>query len=628
MCGIAGYIVNRKIGDPKQILEVMAQSLSHRGPDGQGFYCAASRDGAWSIGMAHRRLAIIDLESGHQPLSNEDGLVQVVFNGEIYNYQALRRELEAAGHSFRTNSDTETIVHAYEEWGDCCVERFRGMFAFALWDAAAERLVLARDRFGKKPLFMYSSDETVVFASEIKAILQYPGIKRAIDTDALVDYFAYRYVPGPATLFAGLQKLMPATVAVFQHGKLSERRYYEPPDRSSLVSAQVTVNPGVALLDKLDEAVRIRMVSDVPYGAFLSGGIDSSAIVALMARHSGERVRTYSVGFKEAKYSELDHAKLIATRFETDHHELTISVEHLIDHLPSLIRYRDAPIAEPSDIPIFLLAQEARKTVKMVLTGEGSDEVLAGYSKHRYERYVGAFQRWIPGWVREDLLVPAVNALPYRYRRIKTAMNNLSLSDPRERMPRWFGSLSNRERVELIRLERVHSPDVESMLPFETELGNTALRSILYFDQTSWLPDNLLERGDRMTMAASVEARMPFMDHELIAFVSSLPDHWRLGLAQGKRVLRVAMRHLLPESILKRSKVGFRVPVNEWFRSTMREYLLDHMTGPSARMTTCYNPNRLAQILNEHINGLQNHEKLLWCMLSLEIWAREYGMSL
>ena len=624
MCGIAGYVAAGQRVELDSSLRHMAAALAHRGPDDEGFFQAVTRDGARRVGLAHRRLSIIDLATGHQPMSNDDGSVQIVFNGEIYNFPSLRDELAARGYAFHTRSDTETIVRAYEEWGPECVTRFRGMFAFAIWDANRERLLLARDRYGKKPLFLYEADGLLLFASEIKAILAVPEVPRRVDRGALWDYFAYRYVPAPATLLTGIRKLMPGSYLVCERGKVTETPYFVPDDGRPSAAKAPEGDPVSAFLEQLDEAVRIRMISDVPFGAFLSGGIDSSAVVAMMSRHSRQPVKTFSVGFTESAYSELAYARAIATQFHTDHHELTISQEHLMEHLPALVRYRDAPVAEPSDIPIYLLAREARRTVKMVLTGEGADEFLGGYPKHVFERYVGAYQR-LPAPVRHGLIEPLCRSLPYGFRRAKTAVANLGLADRRERLPRWFGALSGPERCRLTRLEAPAS-DRKSAAWLDSFDGNSALRGILYFDQTSWLPDNLLERGDRMTMAASLEARMPFMDHELAAFVSRLPDDWRVRGRTTKRILREAMRRVLPARILERPKIGFRVPVNEWFRGSMRGYLTDHLLGPASRTRDYYRPEVLRGYVDAHAAGRQNNEKLLWCLLTLEIWHRELGL--
>ena len=624
MCGIAGFATEKALGGAAE-LKRMTDAIAHRGPDDEGFFEAATHDGRFRIGLGHRRLAIIDLSTGHQPIGNEDGSVQIVFNGEIYNFQELRATLIARGHCFKTMSDTETIVHAYEEYGERCVEKFRGMFAFAIWDANKERLFLARDRFGKKPLFIYSRNGVFLFASEIKSLLQYPGVAAEVNQQAVWDYLVYRYVPAPATLFKDIRKVAPGSYAVWEKGQFHEVRYYLPPDREPVSNAPLLQDPVGAFREILEESVKIRMVSDVPFGAFLSGGIDSSAIVALMSRHSSLPVKTFSVGFSETQYSELGYARVIAQQFATEHHELTVSHTHLMDELPALTRFRDAPVSNPADIPVYLLAKEARRSVKMVLTGEGGDEFLGGYNKHVFERYVGGYQM-LPAFLRHGLIEPSVYALPYRFRSVKTAVRNLGLDDRKERLVRWFGALSRAERDELIAF-RPEGEEVRDGTWFDTSKRNSALRRILYFDQTSWLPDNLLERGDRMTMAASLEARMPFMDHELAGFVSSLPDRYRIRGMQKKWILYEAMKSLLPKSILDRPKVGFRMPVNEWFRGGMREYLFDLLTGPDSKTSGYYQRDALMRILNEHDQGRQNHENLLWALLNLEIWFREYAVA-
>ena len=625
MCGIAGYFSTSAREDLTQALHRMTEAIVHRGPDDVGYFESATLDGRARVGLGHRRLSIIDLSTGHQPLGNADGSVQIVFNGEIYNFEALRAELSACGHVFRTRSDTEVVVHAYERWGTDCVSRLRGMFAFAIWDGRRGRLFLARDRFGKKPLFILSQNGTLLFASEIKALLQFPGVVPRVNHEVLWDYFRYRYVPAPATLFADVRKLMPGSWMQCDADGATESRFYVPPDGACLQKTPQYADPVGRFLEVLEESVRIRMMSDVPFGAFLSGGLDSSAVVGLMARHSSLPVKTFSVGFAETAYSELPHARTIAELFRTEHHELIVSQAHLLEHLPALTRFRDAPVAEPSDIPIYLLAREARRTVKMVLTGEGADEVLGGYPKHVYERYAAAYQR-LPHWLRRGVIEPAVQTLPYRFHRAKTAIANLGIESRVQRMPRWFGALTNDGCARLLTLPPPPPPEEAQSAPFCVAPNDSPLRAILFFDQTSWLPDNLLERGDRMTMAASIEARMPFLDHEFAAFVSALPDAWRVRGFTTKRVLRLAMRRLLPGRILQRPKVGFRVPVNEWFRTSMRDYLLEHLTGTDSRTRDYYRPEELRRVLQEHVDGRHNHEKLLWCLLNLEIWQREFKL--
>ncbi|HEX5613215.1 MAG TPA: asparagine synthase (glutamine-hydrolyzing) [Burkholderiales bacterium] len=623
MCGIAGWIAVSASAPAQGVIESMLDAIAHRGPDDQGSCAFRTRSGDEQVVLGHRRLAIIDPAGARQPMRDDARGLALTFNGEIYNFRDLRRTLACAGYAFTRDSDTEVLLRAYQHWGTDVVSKLRGQFAFAIWDAPRERLFLARDRFGEKPLYLYEDARGVFFASEVKALLRVPGIAPQVDALAVWDYLAYRYVPGPKTLFAGVRKLMPGSVAIWKEGKLSERRYWTPPDRAPHVESPQGAPSVAGFLERLEEAVRLQMVSDVPFGAFLSGGIDSTTIVALMRRHS-EQVKTFSVGFDDDRYSELQYAAEAARHFGTEHHELVVEHRDVIERLPKLVAYRDAPVSEPSDVAIHMLACEASRSVKMVLTGEGSDELLGGYPKHIAEQLAPGYQR-IPGLLRHRLVGPLAHALPYRFHRVKTAVTNLNIEDWRERYVRWFGALSRPERERLSVLKANGSTYHGAGPPFDSDPGNSALRSMLYFDQSSWLPDNLLERGDRMTMAASIEARVPFLDHQLAEYVSSLPDRFRVRGLTSKWVLRAAGRKLIPPRILQRKKVGFRVPVNEWFRRELRGYLADHLQG-SASLTRCYyDPAALDAMLADHVEGRQNHEKLLWSLLNLEIWHRHYA---
>jgi asparagine synthase (glutamine-hydrolysing) len=624
MCGIAGWVARPESMLTVETLESMLQAIAHRGPDDQGVCCFRCAGTGHHVFLGHRRLAIIDPVGAHQPMCDAAAGLALTFNGEIYNFRELRAELTELGYRFARDSDTEVLLRAYQHWEGEVVQHLRGMFAFAIWDARNERLFLARDRFGEKPLFLYENGNGLYFASEIKALLCVPGIKPSVNLEAVWDYLAYRYVPGPNTLFTGIRKLMPGTVATWERGKLKEERYWTAPDRNPCRLQRPQRDAVATFLSLLDEAVKLQMVSDVPFGAFLSGGLDSSTIVALMSRYNST-VKTFSVGFGENRYSELAYAAEVAAHFGTQHCEIVVAYRDMIERLPQLVAYRDAPVSEPSDIPIYLLACEASRSVKMVLTGEGSDEILGGYPKHIAERFAQGYQL-LPGYVRHRLIEPLTHALPYDFRRIKTAVTNLNIEDRPERYVRWFGALnrSERDRLSVLRLNGTPLLDAP---PFDADPRSSALRRILYFDQTSWLPDNLLERGDRMTMAASIEARVPFLDHELAAFVSSLPDRFRVRGLQSKWVLREAGKQLIPERILARPKVGFRVPVNEWFRGEMREYLLDHLQSGSSITRAYYDPRVLDHVLAEHLNGRQNHEKPLWAMLNLEIWHRQYAKT-
>jgi len=438
MCGIAGAVVRPNSPVDLPVVERMLDSLAHRGPDGRGTarYVTASGD---RVLLGHRRLAIIDPEGGHQPMRDDAAGLAITFNGEIYNFRELRAQLEACGYRFNVHSDTEVLLRAYQHWGDKVVERLRGMFAFAIWDSQRQRLFLARDRFGEKPLFMHHDAGGFYFASEIKALLQLPGPRPAVNLSAVWDFLAYRYVPGPKTLFDGIRKLPPATCAIWEKGKLTQRRYWIAPDRQARAADPRGGDVVQGFLEHLDQAVKMQMVSDVPFGAFLSGGLDSSSIVALMTRHN-TNVKTFSVGFGEGGYSELAYASVVARHFGTNHHELIVGFDDIVENLPKLVGYRDAPVSEPSDIPIYMLAREASKTVKMVLTGEGSDEILGGYPKHVFERFAQGYQL-VPGMIRHNLIAPLTNALPYGFRRAKTAIANFNIDDWRARYVRWFGAL-------------------------------------------------------------------------------------------------------------------------------------------------------------------------------------------
>ncbi len=622
MCGITGIISDDAVLGSLSSLTAMTDAIQHRGPDDSGYYKTTDERGRF-VGMGHRRLSIIDVDSGKQPISNEDETVFLVFNGEIYNFQELRSTLVEKGHVFKTLSDSEVIVHAYEEYGEQCVSHFRGMFAFAIWNDVKKTLYLARDRFGKKPLFYSIRNDSLLFASEIKSLNAVLDLRDEINTSVIPDYLAYRYVPGPDTLYNDIYKLSPGAYATYCNGVLQEHSYYLPPDRNRYHrSTNATDDEAVEkFLGILRESVKLRMISDVPFGAFLSGGIDSTAIVALMSEISSYPVKTFSVGFDESNYSELKYAETVAKHFGTDHHELTVTHEELIEHLPALIRFRDAPVSEPSDIPIYLLALEAGKSVKMVLTGEGSDEILGGYPKHVFERYAKYYQL-VPKAVRHLLIEPMVKVLPYKFRRAKTALCTLGIEDPTERLPRWFGALSSSDSERLFAAEYDHKVRSNKPSPFLVDKEASALRKILYFDQTSWLPDNLLERGDRMTMAASIEARMPFMDHHMAGYVSTLPDRFRVRGRTTKWILREAMKGLVPDEILNRPKVGFRLPVNEWFRGPMKDYLYDNLIGVSSISKDFYKQDFLEKLLREHANGRQNNEKVLWTLLNLELWLK------
>lgn len=624
MCGIFGWALTDKWKGNYNTLAHLTDLMTHRGPDGSGYLTTDTASGRHQIGLGHRRLSIIDIMGGTQPMYSADGSIAVIFNGEIYNYIELRAQLIAHGHIFRTSSDTEVLIEAYRAWGADCVRRFRGMFGFALWDASSQRLLIARDQFGKKPVFLVERPDGLLFASEIEPLISFPGMDRSIDAGALEHYLLNRYVPGPATFFRSVHKLQPGCYLLWCDGRSEINRYFTPPF--------ATTEPDVADFDEavrmfqetFDDAVRLRMRSDAPFGAYLSGGIDSSAIVATMVRHSAKRVRTFAVGFSEPAYSELDFAREVARRFDADHHELIVTPHEFLEHWPTAVLRRGAPVSEASDIPILLLSQMASSTVKMVLTGEGADELMGGYPKHRAEPWVESYQRLVPQLLHDGLIAPVIRALPYGMRRLKILAAAAGERELSRRMRIWFGGVSVSERDAMIRRPGLLSPP--DVYPFSAKIGSVVRRT-LFFDQTSWLPDNLLERDDRMMMAGSIEGRMPFMDVILASVVARFPDKFLTGRRGGKVILRAAMAKVLPPEILNRKKIGFRVPFNEWFRGPYRQHIRDMLTSETSHVARICDGKLVRRLVGEHLAGHQNHEKILWSLTNLEIFLRTFKPS-
>lgn len=621
MCGIFGWIVSTVHRQPRETLVRVTDLMFHRGPDGSGYWLTDTADERYQIGLGHRRLSIIDMRGGGQPMSSSDGSITLTFNGEIYNYIELRQELIALGHSFRTSSDTEVLIEAYRAWGLDSIKRLRGMFAFALWDSHLQRMVIARDPFGKKPLFLVEMPGAWLFSSEIEPLLQFPGVDRAINQDALIHYLFNRYVPGPLTFFRSVKKLQPGSYALWENNRLAITRYFTPPVSTTEPDIRIFDDAVGLFRQTFDDAVRIRMRSDAPFGAYLSGGIDSAAVVATMVRHSPEPVQTFSVGFREAAYSELDYARTVADRFGTNHHEVVVDPEAFMAHWPMAVLRRGAPVSEAADIPILILSKIASKSVKMVLTGEGADELMGGYPKHRAEPWIGLYQKLIPWPLHDRVVGPVVRRLPYSMRRVKTLAMAAGERDLMNRMRLWFGGVSVAERNALIgRQASLAPPD---LYPFSARIGSQ-FRRTLFFDQTSWLPDNLLERGDRMMMAGSIEGRMPFMDIELASLVARFPDEFLIGCAQGKAVLRASMEKILPADILRRKKVGFRVPFDVWFRGIYRDFLLDALVSDSSQISRLCNRSVVRRFAMEHIEGRANNEKILWSLVNLELFLRTF----
>lgn len=613
MCGICG-IFNYSSRAPADLekLKRGAGAMAHRGPDDEGLYC----DG--ELGLANRRLSIIDLPGGHQPIANEDESLWITFNGEIYNYRELYAWLCARGHRFRTASDTEVILHLYEERALGCLDELRGMFAFALWDRPRRRLFVARDRLGIKPLFYRISPAGLLFASELSALGRLGGPGFESDPQAIYDFFAFRYVPGPRTLFRNVFKLLPGHYLLASHEGVRTQAYWDVPAVEEYRGAEDDL--AHETLDCLRESVRLRLIADVPLGAFLSGGADSTALVALMSELGARPVRTFSVGFAEPGYSELPYARAVAARYSTEHHEIVFRAEDLAEELPNLISLRREPVAEPTDTALYRVSQLAARSVKVVLAGEGGDEVFAGYSKYGADP-LSRFISRVPRWFTRGI----VRALPYRVRRGQLALEALSVRNEAERLATWFGSFSRAERDSLF--SRDFMEQVDPSHPAKVFVGylkgdRTPLKRMLYADLKIWLPDNLLLRGDHMTMAASIEERVPFLDHKLVELAARIPDSMLVRGTKPKAFFRRMMRAYLPPETLQRRKVGFTVPVAPWFRSSLKPMLCDLLLSPQARSRGYFNFQNVERLIREHSAGARDRHKQLWALMNFELWQR------
>lgn len=629
MCGICGKINFN--GEPvgEALIRNMASDLVHRGPDDEGVYV---KNGA---GLGHRRLSIIDLSpAGHQPMCNEDGTIWIAFNGEIYNFPDLRNGLIGRGHVFRSHTDTETILHLYEEEGPGCVKRLRGMFAFAIWDERDRSLFLARDRVGKKPLFYFLNDDSLIFASEIKAILRDPAVERRPDLTAIHHYLTYQSVPAPFSAFEGIKKLPPAHYLVCRDGKIRVERYwklrYLPKFAADTPSAERALEE--ELLEKIKDAVRIRLVSDVPLGAFLSGGMDSSIVVALMSGMMKEPVRTFSIGFHEEAYDERRFARIVAERFGTRHTEFKVRPD-AVEILPRLVRYYNEPFADPSAIPSYYVSKLAREHVTVALNGDGGDESFAGY-----ERYVA---NWIamqfellPHFLRKKVfpaiaaLLPGTKDLNGVVWRLKRFSQIAPLS-PELRNAHWLCHFSTAMKSELYSdgfrraTEGLDSFEVLLGKYAEAEADNFTDRT-LYADVSLYLADTLLVKMDIASMANSLEARSPFLDHELMEFAARLPDRLKLSRLRTKAILKDAFKDILPEEITGRKKMGFGVPLDYWFRNELKEMTYDILLGQRCTERGYFNKAYVKRILDEHVAGKWNWQYHIYNLLMLELWHRQF----
>jgi asparagine synthase (glutamine-hydrolysing) len=628
MCGICGIAIPEKLNRPVDAATLvrMRDSLMHRGPDDGGVFIDAQ------VGLGHRRLSIVDLAGGHQPMCNETGKVWISYNGEVYNHRDLRPALEERGHVYQSACDTETIIHLYEEHGPRAVEQLRGMFAFAIWDQPRRRLVLSRDRLGIKPLYYTLSDDGVIcFASEIKALMEARAVRAELNYDALADYAANRSTSGEETMFRGVKRLLPGHTLVWDDGRVHVERYWDlsftkPAEPHS--DAQYVEE----FYDLFCESVRLRLMADVPLGMFLSGGIDSSAIVAVMSKTVAEPVKTFSVAFEEREANELEYARMVSSRFGTDHHEIIVSPQQFFDSLPSLVYQEDEPIAHPSSIPLYFVSRLASEHVKVVLTGEGSDELLAGYDKYRktiVNIALGrAYHNVMPLSIRRAV-ERAISKMNGASRvRHKLARTFLGLTPEIEDI--YFDNFSVFSRAMQQRLFTAETRDQMAVRdPYRASLdliGQTdsteLLDQLLAADMKTYLHE-LLMKQDQMSMAASIESRVPFLDHKLVEFAARLPVKMKLRGLTTKHILRKAMRGRLPKEILTRRKMGFPVPVGAWLRGRFSHVVDEYVLNPRAFERGVFDPAFVSELVARHRAG-ENHTERLWALINFEIWQRRF----
>ncbi|MDO3379759.1 asparagine synthase (glutamine-hydrolyzing) [Geoalkalibacter halelectricus] len=622
MCGISGILHFDQRPVDSDLLRRMNDTMVHRGPDGSGLFVNGP------IGLGHRRLSIIDLHTGDQPMATPEGDVQVVFNGEIYNFLEIKAELEKRGHVFRTRSDTETLLHGYREWGENFVDHLRGMFAIALWDTRAQKLLLVRDRLGKKPLYYYFDGARLVFGSEMKALLADPSIPRDLDARALDAYLSFGYVPSPLSIFQGIRKLPPAHLAVCADGRLDIRSYWDL-DMShggdDISEAQAVEE----LREVFDASVRLRMISDVPLGAFLSGGVDSSAVVAAMAGMTSEPVRTAAIGFAEKRFNELEYARVVAERYGTDHGEFVVEPDAL-GILDRLVWHFDEPFADSSAIPTWYVSQMARRKVTVALSGDGGDETFAGYTqRYAMNRFENDWRNRIPGFVRRGLLGPLAACYPRadflpRPLRLKSFMTNLSL--PVEQA--YFRDMSfyfkpeAKTRLLLPEIAEAVRGGAEDYLGryFARNINPDVTSRVQYVDIKSYLPEDILVKVDRMSMAHSLEVRAPILDHRVMEYAARLPSRLKLRGNEGKYIFKKMNETRLPHDILYRKKQGFCVPLAAWLRGGLKDKAQEAVFGKTADLGELFDMNYVAGLWDRHQSGREDNATPIWGLVMLGLW--------
>lgn len=626
MCGIAGFTFERRQIDVQKTIEAMTAAIRHRGPDEDGFYVDDR------IALGSRRLSIIDLSTGRMPIHNEDQSLWIVFNGEIYNFPELRADLVTKGHIFLTHSDTEVIVHLYEEYGTECVARLNGIFAFALWNTKDQSLLLARDHIGVKPLHYLEYAEGIIFASELKAILKHPLVEARLDVQALSKYLTYEYVPAPHSIFTGIKKVEPGHYVVYRKGTLINQKYWDIPFDEHAISYKCEAECAEELLFRLRESVKRQLISDVPIGVLLSGGIDSSTIATLAAQVSPDHIRSFSIGFDEPSFDETRYAERMSRLIGTQHHHQVLSSRKMLDVIPQVANILDEPMADASIIPTYLLSQMTAQSVKVALGGDGADELFAGYPTYQAHRLV-AYYSILPYKFRE-LINRIAQRLPVSHQnisfdfKIKQFLRGMGVSSE-IRFFLWMGAFLEREKRQLF------TPEVREQLrnknPFENIIRyihdsqlTQELERILYLSMKLYLQDDILVKVDRASMANSLEVRVPYLDYTFVEYVAQLPTMYKLNGLTMKYILKKAVRDVLPAEIIHRKKKGFGVPVSKWFKHDLKDLLLSYLSEDRIRQAGLFQYAYIKHLLDEHFADKCDHRKQLWPLLVFEIWREHY----
>lgn len=625
MCGIVGvHYFDLKRSVEAEHLMAMNDALTHRGPDDAGHHIFGH------VGIAMRRLSIIDLATGHQPMFSDDKSIAVVFNGEIYNFKEIRSDLIKKGYSFRTHSDTEVFIHAYQEYGDSFIERFNGMFGFAIWDDRQKRLLLGRDRIGVKPLYFYKDSHIFAFASEIKALMQYPEISREVNPTGLSQFLTFEYTMAPQTMLKNVYKLKPGHLLVVKDNQVAEKIFWKPRVQKKDWTEDDAIR---ALRSELSKAIQRRLISDVPLGAFLSGGVDSSIIVGLMSQMQSKPVKTFSIAFEDKSYDESSYARLVANKFKTDHHEFKLEVNPA-NFLDDFVRYLDEPVGDVSLFPTFLVSRAARSHVTVSLSGDGGDELFGGYDTYLANRMARTYQRVVPAWGQRAMAAVAQQLTPREAKkgfvnRVKRFTEGLNQPAGIQQY-RWMTFLNQIERNQLFsrdfqaqfKNDEVYSPLIEKFVLADPSWEPLAQQS--WVDIQVYLPEDILAKVDITSMDNSLEVRVPFLDFNMVELALSFPDKFRINGSERKYILKKAFEDILPKDILTRKKEGFSIPLKNWIKNELKSAMMDILDPREIREQGFFNWNYIQKLIEQHHQGIQNHAHKLWCLMVFQMWHRKF----